>query len=463
MHYFNVNGRFPVHFMVQLFDGILGKDLFNVLNAMAFIVFLYSLVLVTTSEKKDYFKVISIAFIFVFFLIKGFKHTFLWMSGSFNYLWVSFALLFFHYLINKERVPRWAIVPLVLFSLLCGWSNEAFVVGLGAAYFLYYLTHRKELRGHRIYMLIAFYLGTAFLVFSPGSINRALRGVSVQHWSLMLKFIHMYNVSLVYVLLLLIVYKAFFSKNSFVEWVKKEQVFLIATFVSFCFICLSGAYMDHSRFGIEFFSLIIILRSIEYQRINNMCVLALDVIVLAFAIYIIWACQIYHQSNLKEIDQIKVGNTLVIYVRPNLPGFIDRYALDFSIGFDNVEYGSRLTELLPYFGLDSITFLPKAFIDDLKANPDMYDHTFRSFGKLPFYAKRISSEQTINAATLVYEDPKYRAWPQFLHPVLLRIVGDPPELVGAGFRLVDVAGEKYILVHRTWPDQDKRLKSIILE
>lgn len=30
IHYFKVNGRFIPHFIIQLFDGILGKELFNI-------------------------------------------------------------------------------------------------------------------------------------------------------------------------------------------------------------------------------------------------------------------------------------------------------------------------------------------------------------------------------------------------------------------------------------------------
>lgn len=40
IHYFKVNGRFIPHFIVQLFDGILGKELFNIFNTIAFIFFL---------------------------------------------------------------------------------------------------------------------------------------------------------------------------------------------------------------------------------------------------------------------------------------------------------------------------------------------------------------------------------------------------------------------------------------
>ena len=40
IHYFQVNGRFIPHVFVQLFDGILGKQMFNVINTFVFVAYL---------------------------------------------------------------------------------------------------------------------------------------------------------------------------------------------------------------------------------------------------------------------------------------------------------------------------------------------------------------------------------------------------------------------------------------
>ena len=59
-------------------------------------------------------------------------------------------------------------MPLFVYSFLCGWTNEAFVVGLAGAYFFYYATHLKSLTTQRCAMLAGFFLGTLFLVFGMG-------------------------------------------------------------------------------------------------------------------------------------------------------------------------------------------------------------------------------------------------------------------------------------------------------
>ena len=151
-HYSAFNGRFIVHFFVQLFDGILGKGTFNVVNAFMFALLLYVLAINTSRDKHHYYSIISVAFVLILLLMSGFKYVFLWLSGAVNSLWVGVAVLCFRYMMEKEEIASWARLPLFLFGFVCGWSNEALVVGLGAAYFFYYAFHRKRICCHRLWM-----------------------------------------------------------------------------------------------------------------------------------------------------------------------------------------------------------------------------------------------------------------------------------------------------------------------
>ena len=136
-HYFDfTNGRFIAHFFVQLFDGMLGKGMFNVFNAVFFALFMYVLAFVSSRNKIHYYKIMSVAFILVLLVMTGFKYEFLWMSGSCNYLWMAILLLLFFHIMAKEEISKKYHIPLFLFGFICGWSNEALVVGLGAAYFI---------------------------------------------------------------------------------------------------------------------------------------------------------------------------------------------------------------------------------------------------------------------------------------------------------------------------------------
>lgn len=465
-HYLGFNGRFLVHSVVQLFDGILGKGMFNVFNAVMFVVFLYSMALVTSDEKKYYFKIMSLAFLLLFLVLRGFKYSFLWLSGSVNYLWVATALLIFHHYLQRERVPDKALFPLTMFGFICGWSNEAFIIGLGAAYFFYYLFHRDQLSRHRRYMLAAFYLGALLVVLSPGSINRALHGSSTFHYGLMFNLIHMKNVGIVYVLLLMMVYKLISSPKQFVAWARHEQVWLIATVVAFLFVLPTGAVTEHSRFGIEFFAMVLILRSVNWERIVNWPFAVADVAVVAFAAYITVCCHKYYLTDIEELAQLDNGSTLVMTSQPDIPSFVHDYILDYSevyTGYDMKPYGYAREWIPDYYGVEDVLFLPRAFVEDVRRKPSTYNE-FKTFGNLPFYAKRVPTSRQVHAAALQYKDPSYFSYlPKSLYPLGRIVTGEPEAIIGSNPSSIELDGQRYILIHRTWPDQDKRLKSIRLE
>ena len=471
IHYFNFNGRSIVHFFVQYFDGILGKGVFNVFNTLLFIAYLCIFTLVITKEKKNYYKVLSVIFILTFLCIRSFKYNFLWLSGSFNYLWVATALLYFHYLIEIESISKKYSLLLIPYGFICGWSQESFVVGLGAAYFIYFLTHRDQLTKHRIYLLTAFFIGAVFLVFAPGSVNRALStdGLGVSHDSLIVKFLRMRNVTIMYILLAVLVIKFILNKKSFWHWVKKEQLFLIATIVSFCFVTLTGATSEHSRFAIEFFSLILILKCINWNRVDNRIITVANIVVLLIACFICKSCYdsyLLNERELSQIEQLKSNKAeYVVTVQPNIPSWIrHQYALDYSeyTESDIKIYGTTKQNLSRYYGVDSIIFLPNEFIKDLKRNPNKFSK-FISFGKLPFYAKEIPNNQEYKDVKIEYKKPSYASWPEALHTVLSKITGEHVECDYNSFKTIHIDGHRYILIDRPFPEQDKSLKRIILE
>ena len=97
-HYFIMNGRITPQSLTQAVDSLLPKDVFNVLNATAFTILLYVMAINTTSNRRLYHKIIPVAFALIFLFMPGFYRGFLWMNGSFNYLWTSVFLLVFQVL-----------------------------------------------------------------------------------------------------------------------------------------------------------------------------------------------------------------------------------------------------------------------------------------------------------------------------------------------------------------------------
>ena len=98
-HYHSVNGRSIVHFLVQLFTGLLGKTIFNLFNVIVFCAFIFLLKKQSTGSTRQEgdakFCVSTLVTLVLVLLMPRFKDTFLWMTGSINYLWSATAALGF--------------------------------------------------------------------------------------------------------------------------------------------------------------------------------------------------------------------------------------------------------------------------------------------------------------------------------------------------------------------------------
>ena len=466
-HYFEFNGRLPVHCVVQLFDGILGKTVFNIVNALFFALFLWVTALITTRDKNQHYKIISVTFMLCLLVFAGFKYVFLWMSGAVNYLWVGTALLCFHLLMTKDHLSPKLNVPLLLFGILCGWSNEAMVVGLGAAYFLYYIFHLKQLTAHRIYLLAGFCLGSLFLVFAPAAIHRAMT-INANHFSLMDRLVNMQNLRIFFLLLIFIAGKVVLKRLNFKQWVKKEQLLIIATAITFAFVIFTGVEISHSRFGIELFSLLLLLRAIDWERISNTLATVCNVGALAFAVYALTVSYKCYQVGQEELLPASRGETLILTSNPiKDTSFMRRYVLNYC-GYDlNGEldyqkyYGTD--DWIPdYYGFHGqlVTMLPKAFVEDVNSHPELYND-YRTLGDLPFYAIKIESDRDSWYARLVYEPSKYDKLPWPLNRLLMKFKNiknsDLSEV-----KVLEVNGQRYALVRRPRPTEDYRLKEIQL-
>lgn len=467
-HYFEfTNGRFIAHFFVQLFDGILGKGAFNVFNAVFFALFLYALAVVTSHDRKQYYKITSVAFFLIFLLMTGFKYTFLWMSGSCNYLWMAILLLFFHRLIERDAIPARYNVPLLLYGFICGWTNEAMVVGLGGAYFLYYIFHRKELTAHRKYMLIGFVVGALILVLSPASIHRAFTS-SARNFTPMDRIVNMQNLRLFFVIILFVLFKVGFGKLNFKQWVKKEQMLVTATVISLVFILFTGFYLEHSRFGIELFSLLLILRTVNWEKVNTVIISVVNVCVLAFAIYAATICAKCYRVGQEELEPATRGETLILTTNPiETTSFMRRYVIDYygyglHGGLDEEKYYGEDDWIPDYYGYHGklVRMYPKQFIEDLDKNPELYND-FRTLGNQPFYAIRLTPEQDIWYAELSYHPSKYNKLPWPLNRIFMKFT-DETDWDISDVTLMTHKGERYALIRRPRPAQDYRLKDIKL-
>ena len=240
-HYYEMNGRFIPHFWIQLFDGIIGKSTFNFVNTLVFLFFLhFTTITANSANKRNNYFILSITIAILIFLLPEFRLAMLWMSGACNYLWSSLFLLIFHYLITHEYKNQLAYPFLFIYGIISGWTHEGLVIGLGVAFFIYFLIHKQQIKQSRIILLAGFYLGAVFLITSPGSISR-LNGHEISTFAVTLKayilaFIAMDSLRISYLFLFLLLFSKITKKITFKEFFSDNIIFFTALIISFIFI-----------------------------------------------------------------------------------------------------------------------------------------------------------------------------------------------------------------------------------
>lgn len=271
-HYFSMNGRTPVHFIIQLFCGILGKDVFNVCTSLVYIAFIIGLTKLIYPKPHKYFYYMGVTCVFWFlFPVQSFFSS--GIAFSINYLWsltacIWFLLLYKKIKSNVKLFNIWS--PAALFaSFLAGWSHEGFSISISGALFFYYLLHYKEFKGQEMGVVIAFWLGTSMIVFSPAALARFNGTDGGQgNW---LEFIYS-RIGILFMMKrlgLLLISTFFFMiirQLDLKEFIKSNQLFILIICNAVLFILAIGFVNERSLLGIEFFSLLLFMRMLSLLR-----------------------------------------------------------------------------------------------------------------------------------------------------------------------------------------------------
>lgn len=185
-HYFTGNGRTVAHLLVQFFVWQ-GKMLFNIFNAIIFIVLILQIHWISDEGKISFYKLRVDSLCWIFFVlwtfIAGFGPVYLWLSGSCNYLWMMALLLSFlipyirKYFQMGEKCYSSAIKKgvFLVWGLVAGWTNENticwLILFLGV--WLYQCKGKKQLEEWMICGYIGLCIGYTLLILAPGNAVRA--------------------------------------------------------------------------------------------------------------------------------------------------------------------------------------------------------------------------------------------------------------------------------------------------
>lgn len=467
-HYFKHHGRIIPTFLTQVFDGMLDKSIFNVVNTLFFIAFLWLLANQVKDKRPYHFSPIILSLFLIVVFIPGFNMVFLWLNGSCNYLWVAVQLLLFHHLMEKEVFSYKWLPLLFVYGVICGWSNEGIVLGLAVGYVFHYCIHKKELTRHRIVLLSGLLIGIVFLVFAPGSIHRFFEGrgafsVSVIIHQLLSALIDMRNLRLLPLLLVILLIAGAFKSVKW-DFFTDNDLWIVAISISFFFVLLTGHTAPHSRFGIELFSMIVLLRFFARFIIPPSIMIILGLT----AFFVLSQTLYYSYLNCQEykhcVFQMKKTSTgLVETNEVKWPSFFDRLILRYMYD-ENSDYyeaynGDRWIER--YYGTDKLCFLPHRFLVKVHSNlSNFYDFDVET--DLPFYVKRVNTD-SVNKVVFHLAETDMASVPFFLRPFAHKMERySARQIETKKFSVVSLPEGKFLLITKNHMISD-RVANITVE
>ena len=321
-HYFYGNGRSIAHAIEQLFTGVIGVNVFYLLNT---IVFVFTIVLfVRKYMSRQYYLSWLLAIVMFLYLFP--YPSKLWFSINLanNYLFPIFWTLLFIYQWGKLREKEETVSKVVLWTaplvgLLAGWSNEAFAIPIAGGFFIYYIFNVKKVNPRALLSLIPLWVGTAIMVLSPGNISRFMKS-SGDGGSKLMEVVqnagdNLLQLKLFWLLLIVVIAFVIFNRKRLVCMMKEHTVIVIAFVLGLLFgLVANTAY--HSFTGIELFAMMLSCSLIAplIENIKHKTIVAI-VLTLVFCV---------HQKMIVDAEktQVEMQRALISEFTSNRDGVV---------------------------------------------------------------------------------------------------------------------------------------------
>lgn len=168
-HYVANNGRFVVHFIVQIFCGMLGKLWFAIFNGLVWFLLPYLTVRFATHGSKSLRVSVSACALIMIMLLQvridpPFQINYIWTAAAI----VGWLMIFF----SGRRYSPWLLILIGIYSFLCGECNESFSIPICFAIGVFALRCRFRLAPAQWVAAAAFVIASVILIASPGNWER---------------------------------------------------------------------------------------------------------------------------------------------------------------------------------------------------------------------------------------------------------------------------------------------------
>lgn len=288
-HWFNSNGRLPNFIMPLLFT--LPKFIVAALCSMA----LWLMYRLSVSAARGSSAMLLVGCIF--FLLPWWDSFFLFACQT-NYVWASAGILAVYLLLfGQHRCPLW------LGTIICfigGTMHEAASASFISGLIVYAIVGNRGFERYQKIILIAFCLGAAFTIFSPGIISRAARNsIPDDPWYLILLKSDFIALGLwVAILVCGLIPKL---RGPIVSVLRSPLCVLAVGALAGSFISAASGIVGRSGWFAELFALIVIARIVKIEcRWFSWTLLAIITLVMAGCI--VWQFKVWQDFKKFETD-----------------------------------------------------------------------------------------------------------------------------------------------------------------
>jgi len=474
-HYHAVNGRSIVHSLVQLFSGILGKQVFNILNVIVFVVFIG--LLMRNIKQRSQLLAIFITLALTL-LMPRFKDTFLWMTGGVNYLWSATAALAFLMLYEnrKTRPADKSLIWLLPLSFALGWSHEGITLPLACSPILLSLpTVKKNYHYQGLWLALAFLAGACMIVFAPGTIARtdtAAEGFSAS--SIGLKIINGFSVlgELKIIYIAVVLWVLLWLKNRrMAREVFTDNVHLpLAALLSAGIVFAAGMASPRTAFGLELFSMVFALRVVDKALpLLNEKAIKWCSIGLAIGLTVFYGLLLYHtipswQESQRLANLIEHNSDGIIGTQEYDAGIFNQYigtmiSRDATANAINYNPQSWPKSIAATYHRDSLMFLPQAFLDDLKAHPERFKELDKDT-PFEFYVKLIDECAAIEEVRFMLSPTDFSTLPFLFRPIARKMNRYKQNVFTTEqWTTIHLYGQRYLFIKKNH-NLDSRVKDV---
>ena len=477
-HWLSFNGRFTPHFLLQLFVGILGKDVFNVFNALVFccVVWLF----ISLSDFRD--KVIGILLIFSAYLLlmPSLSEIFLWTAGSLNYLWTSFFVFLFLLFVRKNQYRKisfkhFVVAPVVLFA---GWTNEVMTLPVTMVICLYVLFHFKTIWSKAIMpYLLFFVIGTLLDVFAPSTFQKAnaegfahlLVGTVGKVKTLLIQIFHL---KIFWILCFSLLAFGWKDKKRIVFYLKNNVWLILLLICSFCPILLSGMVDNRIRYGTECFSLLLFLRLLNeyapFELIHKKVFMIVGLVVCIFLIPVFYfQYENFTNWRICEKQLADPSKNVILTPEDNIFGFWSQYVRkqvlfrgeNYFLPCDKERKETR--SVSAFYGKKDMFFFPMKLWEEIDSSSAHKSGNFNTNYEL--YFKELENGDNFSNINIRIDEALSSDFPFYLVPIKKYIQRyQKNDYSIDNFCTIEIKGKHLLVTPALSLDLEKRIRSIDL-